>query len=175
MAKVSNSVSGLLLQVVICVALWFWMQSYLRPLRVEMLDLRATMELAREGPIACTAFDGQQSYRHILAPVRTDAPSDPILGAMHSIGISAIGLVAYRVGPDGVRGEQDDRVAEIAELAGPVMSRTASLEETGGGLALREEEIEARPREAMMLADVAGMVGDGDLKTDFTRSTAMVE
>ena len=46
-----------------------------------MRDLRATMELAREEPIACTAFGGQQSYRLSLAPVRTGASSAALLGA----------------------------------------------------------------------------------------------
>ena len=47
-----------------------------------MRDLRATMELAREAPIACTAYWSQQSYRHFLAPVRTGAPFVSILGAI---------------------------------------------------------------------------------------------
>ena len=88
-------------------------------------------------------------------------------GLEKSFRIGAIGLVAYGVGSDGVRREQNDRVTEAPELSGPVMSRAASLEENGGRLALREEELEARPGEAMVLAHVARVVGDGDFKNRF--------
>jgi hypothetical protein len=74
-----------------------------------------------------------------------------------------------RSGPDGVRREQDNRVTEAPELAGPVMSRTAGLEENGGGLALREEELEAGTREAMVLAHVAGVVGDWRFQKQISR------
>jgi hypothetical protein len=88
-------------------------------------------------------------------------------GIEKSFRIGAIGLVAYGVGPDGMRWEQDDRMAEALELSGPVMSRTAGLEENGCRLVLREEELEPRPGEAMVLAHVTGVVGDGDLKNGF--------
>jgi len=88
-------------------------------------------------------------------------------GLEKSFRIGAIGLVAYGVGANGVRREQDDGVPETPELSGPVMGRTAGFEENGGGLALGEEELEARPGEAMVLAHVAGVVGDGDLKNRF--------
>jgi hypothetical protein len=58
-------------------------------------------------------------------------------------------------------------MAEASELSSPVMSRTAGLEESGGGLALGEEEFEGRTGEAMVLAHVAGVIGDGDFKNRF--------
>ena len=41
---------------------------------MESECLRANMEPSREEPIACTAFNGNLSYRLHLAPVRTGSP-----------------------------------------------------------------------------------------------------
>jgi len=88
-------------------------------------------------------------------------------GFEKSFRICAIGLVTHGVGADGMWREQNDRVTEAPELSGPVMSRTAGLEENGGRLALGEEELEPRPGEAIVLAHVARVGGDGDFKNRF--------
>jgi hypothetical protein len=88
-------------------------------------------------------------------------------GLEKSFRIGAVGLVAYGVGPNGVRREQNDPVTEAPELSGAVMGRAAVLEENGSRLMLREEELEPRPGEAMILAHVAGVGGDGDFKNRF--------
>jgi hypothetical protein len=112
-------------------------------------------------------------YRHGVDVLVTE-------GLEKSFRICAISFVAYGVGLDGVRREQNNRMAEAPELSSPVMSRDTGLEENGGRLVLREEELEAGPGETMMFAHAAGVGGDSDFKkaiskTDFARSTAMVE
>ena len=88
-------------------------------------------------------------------------------GLEKSFRICAISFVAYGVGPDGVRREQNNRMAEAPELSSPVMGRATGLEENGGRLVLREEELEAGPGETMMFAHAAGVGRDSDFKNRF--------
>lgn len=85
-------------------------------------------------------------------------------GLKHTLGVTAIGFVSDDVGADGVRREEDDGVTEGLELAGPVVSGTAGLEDDGSGMTLGEEAFEFGPRKTMVFVDVAGGMRDGDFK-----------
>ena len=81
-----------------------------------------------------------------------------------ALGVGAVGLIARDVGPDGVGWEQNHAVPEGLELAAPVVSGPAGLEQDGRGLAFGEERDEARAAEPVAFADVPRSFGDGDLE-----------
>lgn len=86
------------------------------------------------------------------------------VGLEQRLGVGLVGLVPSDVGTHGMRGQQDDVVAEGLELARPVMSGGAGLEEDGGGGLLPKEGQDATAREAMAFRHPPGAVGDGDLE-----------
>jgi hypothetical protein len=55
-------------------------------------------------------------------------------------------------------------MAELPKFPSPVMGHTAGLEKHDSGFTLGEERKELLTGEPMRLGDLAGMVGDGDLK-----------
>jgi hypothetical protein len=78
--------------------------------------------------------------------------------------VGTIGFVTNDVGMDGVGWEKDDGVAELAELASPVVGRATGFENDSCGLSLGEEALESRSGESVVFIYTPGSIGDGDFK-----------
>ena len=81
-----------------------------------------------------------------------------------ALGIAAVGLVPSHIASDVTRGQEQNLVSELLDLASPEVRCAAGLEKDESGLALGEEAQEALAGNPVRLGHLAWMVRDGDLE-----------
>ena len=75
-------------------------------------------------------------------------------GLEDSFGVGTIGLVAGDVGAHRVWRQEDDAVAQVLELASPMVGHAAGLHHDGRRPPRGKKRTEARPRKPMSFSDV---------------------